>query len=73
MTMVYLANVPHIETPFGIECYTQYAHVSIDYPIHEQPDYYVIVHWGSSRSRGFADFASALDYASRCLKQSEPT
>ena len=72
MTMAFLANVPHIETPLGLECYTQYAHVSIDYPFEGQPEYFVLVAIGSGRSRSFADFASAMDYASRCLKQSEP-
>ena len=72
MTMVYLANVPHIETPLGIEFYTPHAHVSVDYPFEDSPNYWVLVCIGSGRTRGFADFASAMDYASRCLKQSEP-
>jgi hypothetical protein len=70
--MVYLANVPSTETPWGIECYTQHAHVSIDYPIEGQPDYFVLVHWGRASSRRFPRFDQAMDYASRLLKQSEP-
>ena len=72
MTMVYMANVPSIETPWGIECYTPHAHVSIDYPIETNPFYYVIVHWGSGTSRNFDRFDQAMDYASRCIKQAEP-
>jgi hypothetical protein len=70
--MVYLANVPSIETPWGIECYTEHAHVSIDYPLDSQPCYMVLVHFGPDRSRGFARFDQAMDYASRLIQQSEP-
>ena len=71
MTMVYLANVPSVETPWGIECYTQHSHVSIDYPIESNPYYYVIVHWGSDSSRNFASFADAMDYAARALHRAD--
>jgi hypothetical protein len=71
MTMVYLANVPTIETPWGIECFTPHAHVSIDYPIPDNPFYYVIVHIGSASSRLFERFDQAMDFASRVLHQSE--
>jgi hypothetical protein len=72
MTMVYLANVQSIETDWGIECYTPHAHVSVDYPYREQPDYVVIAHLGAGTTRRFPRFDQAMDYASRCLKQSEP-
>jgi hypothetical protein len=72
MTMVYLANVPSVETPWGIECYTQHAHVSIDYPIETNPFYYVIVHWGRAASRNFERFDQAMDYAARAMQQAEP-
>lgn len=72
MTMHYLANVPKLETPWGIECYTQHAHVSIDYPIETNPCYYVIVHWGSGSSRNFERFDQAMDYAARAMMQAEP-
>lgn len=72
MTMHFLANVPKHETPWGIECYTQHAHVSIDYPVEDQPDYFVIVHWGSGSSRRFARFDQAMDYAARAMQQAEP-
>ena len=71
MTMVYLANVPSIETPWGIECYTEHAHVSIDYPIEDQPDYFVIIHWGSGPSRRFPRFDQAMDYAARAMQRNE--
>jgi hypothetical protein len=69
--MVYLANVPSVETPWGIECYTQHAHVSVDYPIDDNPFYFVMSHFGTG-SRNFARFDQAMDYASRLLKQAEP-
>jgi hypothetical protein len=70
--MHFLANVPHVETSLGLEFYTPHAHVSVDFPFEDSPQYWVLVGIGSGRSRGFRDFASAMDYASRCLKQSEP-
>ena len=72
MTMHYLANVRQIETHRGIECYTQHAHVSIDYPIETNPFYYVIVHWGRAASRNFERFDQAMDYAARAMQQAEP-
>jgi hypothetical protein len=72
MTMVYLANVPSTETPYGMEFFTQHAHVSVDYPFDAQPCYTVFVHWGRASSRRFRRFDQAMDYASRCIKQSEP-
>lgn len=71
MTMVYLANVPSVETDMGIMFYTPHAHVSVDYPIDDNPFYFVMSHFGTG-SRNFAKFHQAMDYASRLLKQSEP-
>jgi len=72
MTMHYLANVRQIETHRGIECYTPHAHVSIDYPMQGNPNYFVLVHFGAGASRDFARFDQAMDYASRYIKQAEP-
>jgi hypothetical protein len=72
MTMVYLANVPSIETHRGLEFYSPHAHVAVDWPMQGNPNYFVLVHCGAGSSRDFARFDHAMDYASRCLKQSEP-
>lgn len=72
MTMHYLAMVPKHETHWGIECYSEHSHVSIDYPYDDQPSYVVIVHWGSGSTRRFERFDQAMDYASRVMQQSEP-
>jgi hypothetical protein len=73
--MVYLANVPSAETTWGIECYTQHAHVSIDFPSDEIPSYAVLMHWPQPRGgwpvRTFKRFDDAMDFASSFLKQSE--
>lgn len=75
MTMVYLANVPSLETDMGIMFYTPNAHVAVDYPTYYNPDYYVVALLGDGKARTFHNFArfdQAMDYASRVLKQAEP-
>lgn len=72
MTMVYLANARQIETHRGLEFYTRDAHVSVDWPMRGNPNYFVLVHFGAGASRDFARFDQAMDYASRCIKQAEP-
>ena len=72
MTMVYLANVPSLETEWGIECFTPHAHVSIDFPYRDQNLYVVIPHYGRMGCRSFERFDQAMDYASRLIQQSEP-
>ena len=76
MTMVYLANVPSVETHWGLECYTRHAHVSIDFPSDEIPSYAVLMHCPHPRGgwpvRTFTCFADAMDFAARFLRQAEP-
>ena len=72
MTMVFLVNVPHIETHMGIEFYTPHAHASLDYPCEGGAYYSVIDHMGTFRSWDFTNLADALDYIATHLKQSEP-
>lgn len=71
MTMVYLANVPSIETHMGLEFYTPHCHASLDYPSEGCPLYSVIDHMGSFRSWDFERLGDALDYIAQHLKQSE--
>lgn len=72
MTMIYLANVPQIETDMGILFYTPHAHVCVDYPIDDNPNYFVLVGLGNGESRNFARFSQAMDYAARVMQQAEP-
>ena len=72
MTMVYLANVPSVETDMGIEFYTPHAHASLDYPCEGNPNHFVLTHWGPiERSREFVSLADALDFIAKILKVSE--
>lgn len=74
MTMHYLASVKSMQSDWGLICFTPDAHISIDYPCDETPDYVVLLHWPQPRggtSRTFPCFADAMDFASRFLKQSE--
>lgn len=75
MTMVYLANVPSLETDMGIMFYTPNAHVAVDFPTYYNPNYYVVALLGDGDIRNFRNFPhfhQAMDYASRVLKQAEP-
>lgn len=72
MTMVYLVNVPSIETDMGMLFYTPHAHVAVDYPIDDNPNYFVLVGIGKGESRNFRHFHQAMDYAARVMQQSEP-
>ena len=72
MSMHYLANVAHLETDMGVLFYTPHAHVCVDHPIEDNPNYFVLVGIGAGESRNFARFDQAMDYAARVLKQAEP-
>lgn len=72
MTMVYLANVPSIETDRGMMFYTPHNHVEVIYPSQGDPVYWVFSFHGIEPTRGFPHFHQAMDFASRVLKQAEP-
>jgi hypothetical protein len=72
MSVVYMANVPSIATGRGIEFYTAFAHVSVDFPSDEIPNYYATIHRNDfAVMHPFTCFADAMDFASNMLKQSE--
>ena len=72
MTMVYLANVPSIETDTSVMFYTPFNHVEVAFPTPDNPAYWVLSFFGVETTRSFPRFDQAMDYASRLLKQSEP-
>jgi hypothetical protein len=71
MTMVYLANVPALDTGTSTMFYTPYNHVEVVYPQPDDPRYWVFSLFGVEHTRSFARFDQAMDFASRLLKQSE--
>jgi hypothetical protein len=71
MTMVYLANVPSIETDTSVMFYTPFNHVEVVYPRPDDPAYWVFSFHGIEPTRAFARFDQAMDFASRVLHQSE--
>jgi polyphosphate kinase len=72
MSMVYLANVPCIQSERGLDFYTPNAHVSVDFPSDEIPSYYAAIHKNDfAVMHPFNCFADAMDFASNYLKHSE--
>ena len=75
MTMVYLANVPSIETALGLDFYSPHAHVALEYPSDGCP-YYAVMPMAPydrfTHDRDFLRLDDALDCVARLLKQSEP-
>ena len=71
MTMVYLANVPSLETDTSILFFTPYNHVEVVYPQPDEPRYWVFSFFGVEHTKSFPRFDQAMDFASRLLKQSE--
>ena len=71
MSMVYLANVPSIETETGMEYYTPHAHVSLDNPIEGNPCYFVLTHDSAFPSWNFIKMQDALDYIVKVLRAEE--
>lgn len=74
MSMVYLANVPSIATDTGIDFYTPYEHVAVDYP-HGRKAHYTVwtrvtdtIRLNVMETR---DFAFAMDTAAQWLQISE--
>ena len=76
MSMVYLANVPCIQSERSLEFYTSHGHATVEFPSDEIPSYAVLMHWPQPRSgwpvRTFKRFDEAMDFASSFLKQAEP-
>ena len=76
MSMVYLANVPCIQSERGLDFYTPHNHVAVYYPSDNSPSYMV---WDffkpfniAPHDRAFfGSFAEAMDKAAEWLKQSE--
>ena len=71
MTMNYLVNVPHIETDKGLEFYSPFEHVSVDWPQIGQPLYMVWSHSFHMDVAGADSFAKAMDIATEFLKYAE--
>lgn len=72
MSMVYLANVPCIETDKGLNFYTPHEHVAVDWPSADA-DYYSVWSFGECMDVMLTrDFAKAMDTAARWLKLAEP-
>lgn len=72
MTMVYLANVPSLETDTSVLFFTPYNHVEVVYPQPTDSAYWVVSYFNKKDTRWFDRFDQAMDFASRLLKQSEP-
>ena len=72
MSMVYLANVPCIESDKGLSFYTPYENVCVDWPTEDSPHYSVWSFVSHMDVIFTKDFAKAMDTAAEWLKQAEP-
>lgn len=77
MTMLYLANVPCIQSERGINFYTPHNHVAVYYPDDNSPSYMVWDYFRDGRAMHdrafFGSFADAMDKAAEWLRQAEPS